>query len=150
MTKHILLSLEEVQQLPNEGFLKQESTLETTPEEEPDVTPLKDDVPLDDEADEDKDEVDEDEVKLVDDPPEVIEDGLEVVYLTQEVTCQNPCCQHVITGASFHHYEISDETSVTICQQCYRDGYRFCLLTQEVHHISQLTPIWFLNRLFTC
>lgn len=142
MTKHILLSLEEVQHLPDEGFLKQLPTLETPPEEEAEVAPLKEDVPPDEDTedvgDEDKDDKDDKEDGTI--LPEVIEDGLEVMYINQEITCQNPCCQQ--KGSSFHHYEISDETSVTICQHCYRDGYRFCLLTLDVYHINQLKPIW--------
>jgi hypothetical protein len=142
MPKHILLSLEEVQDLPDEGFLKQIPTLDDNPEEEAEVVPTKEVVPPDEDMTDDKDEIEDDALALADDLPEVSEDGLEVMYLNQEVTCQNPCCQHVEKGSSFHHYEISDETSVTICQPCYRGGYRFCLLTQEVHHISQLKPIW--------
>lgn len=58
--------------------------------------------------------------------------------------CQNPQCQYLHRKNELrllYIYEISSERSVIICDRCYDAGYRFCLFTHEVLHISHLEPV---------
>jgi hypothetical protein len=54
--------------------------------------------------------------------------------------CQNPLC-HRDDIELFHRYEIDSDKAVVICNHCYDQGFRFCLFTHEVKHISQLEPV---------
>ena len=41
-----------------------------------------------------------------------------------------------------HVFEIDSERNVIICSQCYDSGFRFCLFSHEVLHMSQMDQIW--------
>lgn len=61
----------------------------------------------------------------------------------QNQLCQNSLCQTQTQTQTnnYHIYEIDSEKHVVICNQCYNEGYRFCLFTHEVLHITQLDPV---------
>lgn len=112
MSKHITLTLDEINQLSLDSFLKQEP--EDAVEGDPDV------------AEGDHDEVEGGKLSL---------DKSEI-YL-----CQNPTCQYADSRTYVHVYEIDDDNQVIICDQCYDQGFRFCLYTLDVLHQSQLEPV---------
>lgn len=56
--------------------------------------------------------------------------------------CQNALCNHDETPETiFHLFEIDQDNQIIICQHCYSDGYRFCLVTHQVLPIDQLNPV---------
>ena len=59
--------------------------------------------------------------------------------------CHNPLCQAEGFYESLHLYEFDDDQTLDnriICQQCYEEGYRLCLITHEILHESLLIQIF--------
>lgn len=57
--------------------------------------------------------------------------------LNSQQLCQNTLC-HCKDVTHYHVYEINCEQRVIICQGCFERGYRFCLFTHTVYHLSEL------------
>jgi hypothetical protein len=58
-----------------------------------------------------------------------------------EFVCQNTLCKFTDKRElidKLHTYEINGDTRVVICGPCYDKGFRFCLFTHEVCHISTM------------
>src|SRR5258706_14261743 len=76
---------------------------------------------------------------------EELEESQELEELDQKeefsYVCQNAFC-HAITSDFFHLYEITADHLIVICHQCYEEGYRFCLFTHDVLHLSDLDPVF--------
>ncbi len=61
-----------------------------------------------------------------------------------EYVCHNPTCQyhdHRDLLDSVTVYEITADETINICCMCFCQGYRFCLITHEVHHLDDLDPV---------
>lgn len=61
-----------------------------------------------------------------------------------EYVCQNPKCKylnHRDELTEIHVYEINANQTVNICNDCYHRGYRFCLFTHDVMHLTTLDPV---------
>jgi hypothetical protein len=126
-----VMSLGDIQQIQLGDFLKPDPPTDL-PSEPPPPTPLP---PVTS-----GDEPDDDEPFDEDTPPPDDENGDSPHDET--LACHNPQCSGDIKTL-YHIYEIDHEpcNNIVICGQCYDNGYRFCLLTHEVLHVTQLKPV---------
>lgn len=57
-----------------------------------------------------------------------------------EYVCQNNLCRSN-DSEILHNYEVSSDKIITICDDCYSNGFRFCIFTHDILHVAQLEPV---------
>jgi CMP-N-acetylneuraminic acid synthetase len=122
MSKHIKLTIDDISKLALDDFLK------VSPDED---DPLTTDVTMTEDAINPSDKCEDKETPT--EKPNV-----------QTYFCQNPDCpylNHREVRECLHIFEIDDTESIVICNQCYDNGYRFCLYTHEVMHQNKLQQV---------
>lgn len=122
MSKNKLLSIAEIHEMSLNDFLKQEPFTETNtdtnidPEVDPEVDHETNPGNIPDNTSQQKDNP------------------------TDHYICQNESCQHKDFNY-VHLFEMDSDEIIVICDKCYDNGYRFCLFTHEVIHLSQMDSV---------
>ncbi len=61
-----------------------------------------------------------------------------------EYICLNSQCQYLQKKTQIeylHIYEVNADQIITICDHCHNQGYRFCLFSHIVMHITKMFPV---------
>lgn len=119
--KTIALSIEDIMKLDSGDFLEQDTE---EPEElfAPDLQ----------EEDSDDEELNEEELNEEESKKNPIEKETNI--------CQNECCNNG-GSTTYHTFEITDDHLVVICEKCYDNGYRFCIFSHQVAHMTQMDKV---------
>jgi hypothetical protein len=69
-------------------------------------------------------------------------DGVDTLEVSASVPqCMNPVCLYTVGVTHLHDFEITDDEHIYICSRCYDEGYRHCIISHEIHHISRMDQV---------